>query len=256
MGAPSETAVKTLFAMSRNLCFYAEPPEPESDHWGAGCEAKLTDPKWKQVNGEVAHIKGDAPLAPRYDKDQPETERQGFDNLMLLCPSHHKRIDRLEPERHTVTVLLEMKERHLSRAEDATQLWYTDDVLVRVAEEAISQAVRAAILDEASPEPRAALRKFPAPTAGPRLTARTEGLVLQIVNVGDDDAYGIEVDMPDILRTAGAFVSVPGLPPGLMPPGASWAAGSFQDLTGAQERPFTVRWLNRGGRVFEQSLRI
>ncbi|MGD0944637.1 MAG: hypothetical protein ABR972_10240 [Acidimicrobiales bacterium] len=42
MSEPSLTAVKTLFAYSRNICFFA------------GCEEQLTDPKWKMVNRKGA----------------------------------------------------------------------------------------------------------------------------------------------------------------------------------------------------------
>ncbi len=38
-----------------------------------------------------------------------DDQRNSFDNLLLLCPNHHKLIDDLEPDRHTVEVLEEMK---------------------------------------------------------------------------------------------------------------------------------------------------
>jgi hypothetical protein len=47
------TAVKTLFTYSRNICFFT------------GCEEQLTDPKWKMVNAEVAHINGENPGSAR-----------------------------------------------------------------------------------------------------------------------------------------------------------------------------------------------
>lgn len=103
MSEPSETAVKTLFTHSGNKCFYIP------------CDEDLTDPrgKWRRVNGEVAHIKGEHPTAPRYDAAQPDAERQGFDNLMLLCPKHHKLIDWLEPDDHPPDRLAEMRAKHL-----------------------------------------------------------------------------------------------------------------------------------------------
>jgi hypothetical protein len=85
MSQPSETAVKTLFALSRNVCCWAPPPG-ESGVLGGGCEEKMTDPVWRQVNGEIAHIKGEKPTSARYDADQADDERQGFYNLMLVCP--------------------------------------------------------------------------------------------------------------------------------------------------------------------------
>ena len=53
--SPSISVVKTLFALSGNTCGYD------------GCETKLTDPAWKQVTADVAHICGDQPGALRCD---------------------------------------------------------------------------------------------------------------------------------------------------------------------------------------------
>lgn len=43
-----------------------------------------------QVESGRPPVKGDQPLSARYDPQQCEAERQGFENLMLLCPKHHK----------------------------------------------------------------------------------------------------------------------------------------------------------------------
>jgi hypothetical protein len=69
----SVTAVVILFAYSRNICFFP------------GCDERLTDTKWKMVNAEVAHIKGENPGSARGDSQQLRTDSQGYDNLMLLC---------------------------------------------------------------------------------------------------------------------------------------------------------------------------
>jgi hypothetical protein len=65
--------------------------------------------------GEIAHICGDKPLSARYDKLQSEKERQGFDNLMLMCGHHHNIIDKDE-DTYTVAKLKQMKHDHESRA--------------------------------------------------------------------------------------------------------------------------------------------
>jgi hypothetical protein len=119
VGVPSVTAVKTLFAASRNLCFFAS------------CEERLTDPTWKQVNGEVAHIKGEHFGSARYDPAQTERERQEYSNLMLLCPQHHKLVDRLRPDDFPPEVLLDMKERHLEHR--AAQDWVSEEEAGRIA---------------------------------------------------------------------------------------------------------------------------
>jgi len=116
-GVPSDTAVKGLYAMSRNLCMYR------------GCEEKLTDPDWPQVKGRICHIKGNKPGSARYDPNQSEEERQGYYNLILLCPNHHVKIDSLEPDKHSVEMLNEMREQAAAAGQAVT--WASDADLTR-----------------------------------------------------------------------------------------------------------------------------
>lgn len=63
--------------------------------------------------GEMAHIKGNKPGSNRYDDNQSVTERDSYENLILLCPTHHTLIDKAEnEERYTVEMLHEMKVEH------------------------------------------------------------------------------------------------------------------------------------------------
>jgi tetratricopeptide (TPR) repeat protein len=64
--------------------------------------------------GEVCHIKAKSPDGPRYDAEQMDEERHGFGNLVLLCPTHHARVDG-NPDRYTVEKLLEIKAQHEAR---------------------------------------------------------------------------------------------------------------------------------------------
>ena len=41
------------------------------------------------MTARICHIKGNKPSSKRHDPSQPEEERQGFDNLTLMCPVHH-----------------------------------------------------------------------------------------------------------------------------------------------------------------------
>lgn len=66
--------------------------------------------------GEMAHICGDKPEANRHDSSQTDAQRDDYQNLILLCPTHHTLIDRKENEAvYTVKILHDMKERHESR---------------------------------------------------------------------------------------------------------------------------------------------
>ena len=48
--------------------------------------------------GEVAHICGDRPRAPRHDPAMTETDRNSAANLIWLCPDHHTIIDKSESD--------------------------------------------------------------------------------------------------------------------------------------------------------------
>jgi hypothetical protein len=63
--------------------------------------------------GEMAHICGDRPGSNRHDPSQTPQERDDYKNLILLCPNHHRLIDRVENlERFSAAVLIKMKFEH------------------------------------------------------------------------------------------------------------------------------------------------
>jgi len=59
----------------------------------------------------MCHIEAHNPGGPRYNRTQTPSERDGFDNLLLLCGIHHPIIDN-ESETYTVDVLKNMKADH------------------------------------------------------------------------------------------------------------------------------------------------
>ena len=124
LGEPGVTTVKTLFGLSNNVCAFRE---PETNL--AACEERLVDPKWKQVNASICHIRAARPGGPRYDITMTDEERGDFYNLILLCPNHHKLIDNLEPDRFTVQILQAMKEASMSE-----NIWASDDLISRATE--------------------------------------------------------------------------------------------------------------------------
>ena len=81
------------------------------------CEERLTVEQASHsapyTLGEMAHIKGEKAGSNRYDKDQTDVLRDGYENLILLCPNHHTLIDKPENENiYDVDVLLGMKIAH------------------------------------------------------------------------------------------------------------------------------------------------
>jgi hypothetical protein len=135
MGEVGLTALKTLFAMSGNVCAFQDPDTR------IGCEVALTDPSWAQVNAHVCHIRGPFSESPRYDPALGENECHSFNNLILLCPSHHREIDYLRPERYPVAVLTSMKERHEACSSETAQRapWQEERELVWVANALVAQ---------------------------------------------------------------------------------------------------------------------
>lgn len=82
-----------------------------------GCNERLTVEQAAVFSpytiGEMAHIKGDKAGSNRYDASQSHTERDSYQNLILLCPTHHTLIDKPENEKvYSVKYLHEMKIKH------------------------------------------------------------------------------------------------------------------------------------------------
>lgn len=71
-----------------------------------------------RIIGEVAHIRGEKPGSARYDENMSESERNSPENLILLCPTCHTRVDK-NPKKYTVRYLLDKRRRHLSKFEQA-----------------------------------------------------------------------------------------------------------------------------------------
>ncbi len=119
---PSEATIKTLFALSGNVCAFFDGEDR------LACEMKLTDPSWNSVMAHVCHIVGYRPGGPRYDPSVPDEELHAFENLILLCPNHHSWVDSVKAGRYSVADLRAMKERNEQRAADFER-WITKEQL-------------------------------------------------------------------------------------------------------------------------------
>lgn len=93
---------KELFARSGNLCAYA------------GCPIQLFD-KDGVNDVYIAHINGVGQNAPRHDPNLTITQRDGVDNLLLLCNRHHNAIDVLPVTTWTVEAVRKLKHDHEAR---------------------------------------------------------------------------------------------------------------------------------------------
>lgn len=61
--------------------------------------------------GKMAHIEGENPGAARYNHNMSDSERNKYENLILLCPNCHDTIDN-NPEEYTVGKLKQIKRDH------------------------------------------------------------------------------------------------------------------------------------------------
>ena len=116
------STVKRLFALSMNVCAFQDPDSRRT------CENAIATSNGATVNADICHIRGSRPDSARHDPTMSPEERDEFDNLILLCPTHHRQIDSVAVERFTVEVLINMKERSLNAA-DASAEWATDELV-------------------------------------------------------------------------------------------------------------------------------
>jgi len=219
----SWTTIKTLFGLSCNVCAMD------------GCEQRLTDPNWKQVNADIAHIRGERPGAARYDPSMSSADRNAYENLLLLCPSCHRLIDRLEPDSYPVERLVEIKNRHEERCRGVG--WATDDLMDRFAEMLLAAADETELETPDAPPPRLEVQRRPRDS-------------VVVVNVGSSDAFDLRI-MPHDDPTSDAWVPL-GDPPPRLSPGAVFRAGAHAATLG-NAGPHAVRleWRDAAGRQYD-----
>jgi hypothetical protein len=93
---------KALFRLARGTCYFPDCPVPI-----------ITVADGHAIVGvEIAHIYGANPGSSRYDPSMRDVQRAGYSNLILLCNTHHKLVDRLEPTKYSVEILAGWKEQN------------------------------------------------------------------------------------------------------------------------------------------------
>jgi hypothetical protein len=82
---PRLSTLKALFAKSGNVCSFPD------------CVHPLVDDRNLFV-GELCHINSVRKKDARFDPSLNENDLRDYNNLILLCHAHHKRVDSLEAE--------------------------------------------------------------------------------------------------------------------------------------------------------------
>ncbi|EYT57100.1 hypothetical protein D514_0118680 [Microbacterium sp. UCD-TDU] len=97
---------KLLWGRAHNECAFPGCPQTLTEEIAkAGSDASDAT-----VVGEEAHIRGQSVGGARYDPDYEDVD--GYQNLMLMCPTHHTMIDANHGAGYSVDQLIEMKKRH------------------------------------------------------------------------------------------------------------------------------------------------
>ena len=91
--------VRILWARSGNRCAYPR------------CRTEMAPDGSKNTLGEIAHIAAKSLDGPRGRNPLPVDERDDYDNLILLCPTHHKIVDDNEDD-WPIELLKQLKEDH------------------------------------------------------------------------------------------------------------------------------------------------
>ena len=99
-----------------------------------GCDKILTTENDAGHIAIICHIAGQNASGARYEANMSDEERNGYDNLIVLCPNHHAEIDN-NPLKYTVEYLKNMKREHETRVR---QKWmqehpsFLSDVLSKI----------------------------------------------------------------------------------------------------------------------------
>ena len=92
--------IKRLWALSGNQCYMPE------------CKVPLAFVEAEHVMGDIAHICAANPKGCRFDPSMTDSERAAFENLLLMCPTHHRLVDKVSCDQWSVDELRKMKAAH------------------------------------------------------------------------------------------------------------------------------------------------
>lgn len=94
---PKPSVIKRLFALSGNQCAYID------------CKNEIVD-EFGTIIGEICHIEAAEVGGERYNPNSDDEYRRSFENLILMCPIHHKKTN--NTQEYTTQKLQEFKLLH------------------------------------------------------------------------------------------------------------------------------------------------
>lgn len=99
----TEKTIKKLYAKSKNQCSFTD------------CEQQIFSTNNTENISQICHIEAAEEGGQRYNPDSTDEVRRQYDNLILLCPTHHEITDDIS--KYTVKVLKKMKSMHENKIE-------------------------------------------------------------------------------------------------------------------------------------------
>jgi hypothetical protein len=105
---PTPKTKMRLYALSGNQCAFPD------------CGITFVSPEDETNISNICHIEAAEEGGERYNPNSNDEERRSFENLILLCPNHHKVTD--DVLTYTVEVLREMKRTHEARMPNRDKL--------------------------------------------------------------------------------------------------------------------------------------
>ncbi|MBA5248556.1 MAG: hypothetical protein FE834_03330 [Gammaproteobacteria bacterium] len=101
---PTLTTFKRLYAKSGNQCSFPN------------CEQQFFSDNNTENISQVCHIEAAEKGGQRYNHNSTDELRRHYDNLIVLCPTHHTTTDDIN--KYTVEVLKSMKSEHENKMEE------------------------------------------------------------------------------------------------------------------------------------------
>ena len=116
---PLESTIKKLFALSGNECAFPD------------CKQKLVDED-NCILCQICHISAAEPGGLRFDDNLDDEYRRSFENLILMCSNHHKKIDSSGSEsKYTTEYLTKIKKEHESKYREKENNYAVDNNILK-----------------------------------------------------------------------------------------------------------------------------